>query len=336
MRKLLVVAALSIPLAAGCTVHQDTAPSPAGPSELALSLKMAANPDHIAQDGSQSVAVSVTAYDAGGHPIAVQVHLTVSPSGFGSLSTDANGNLITTTDASHPTTVTYIPPAATTGSAQTVTITGTMVGPNSVTSSTQQVSIAVTPAVAISGSAPSPVISVSPAATVVTGQTITFDGSGSCGSAFVSGACPGTTAITSYVWSFGDGSSATGSIVTHTYAAGTFTATLTVTNDKGLSASTTKSVTAAKFDAPSAKFVISPSPAGIGGTTVFDGSQSTAASGHSIVKYVWVFGDSTGSTTTTGPTVSHVYSLGGSYNPTLTVTDDLGQTASTSTALTVK
>src|SRR5262249_29568816 len=147
-----------------------------------------------------------------------------------------------------------------------------------------------------------------PAATVVTGQTITFDGSGSCGTALVSGVCPETSGITKYIWSFGDGASASGVFASHSYAAGTYTATLTVTNDKGLSASATQTVTAATFTAPTAAFVASPSPTSTSRVTVFDGSQSKAATGHTIVKYVWVFGDDTAQTTTSTPTVSHQYS----------------------------
>lgn len=49
--------------------------------------------------------------------------------------------------------------------------------------------------------------------------------------------------ITSYVWSFGDGNGAQGSRVTHSYGtAGSYTVTLTVTDNVGQSASSTKSI----------------------------------------------------------------------------------------------
>jgi PKD repeat protein len=59
------------------------------------------------------------------------------------------------------------------------------------------------------------------------GEEIMFDGSQSA---------PGSSPIASYVWDFGDGSKASGGVVTHPYAnPGTYRATLTVTGEDGLS-----------------------------------------------------------------------------------------------------
>jgi len=69
-------------------------------------------------------------------------------------------------------------------------------------------------------------------ATVTVGQEVTFDGSGSSDA---------DGSISSYEWSFGDGTTATGQTVAHTYsAAGDYSASLTVTDDDG--ATTTDSV----------------------------------------------------------------------------------------------
>lgn len=48
-----------------------------------------------------------------------------------------------------------------------------------------------------------------------------------------------------------------------------------------------------------------------------------------VVKWVWNFGDASGTTRTNGDTVMHVYGSPGSFSPTLTVTDSLGCTATT-------
>ncbi|MSO46299.1 MAG: PKD domain-containing protein, partial [Acidobacteria bacterium] len=66
----------------------------------------------------------------------------------------------------------------------------------------------------------------------------------------------------------------------------------------------------------------------------FNASASTAASGHTITRYSWNFGD--GSTdATTSPTTSHSYSSAGARTVTLVVTDDVGQTHTTTGTVTV-
>jgi len=336
MRKLLaLVTATAHPLSAACTVHQTTAPSESGPAEAALSLRLAANPDHIPQDGLHPVSLSIMAFDAGGHPIAVQVHLTMVPSGFGTLSTDINGNVVTTTDAAHPTVVSFLPPAATSGNNTAVTIFASTVGPNTAGASTQQVSLVAQPALAIAASAPVAVMTITPAAqTYATSQALTFDGSASCGNGLVGGVCPGTIPITSYLWSFGDSSSnLSGATVTHSYiAAGTYQTTLTVQNSQSAMASITQSIIVVVVAAPTAVFSVSPTPVVKNVAVNFNAAASTVAAGHAIVQYAWNFGDGT---TASGSSTTHTFIAAGVYTVTLTVTDDVGQTRTTSTAVTV-
>ena len=81
----------------------------------------------------------------------------------------------------------------------------------------------------------SPVANAGPPQTVSQNTSATFNGSSSSD--------PDGT-IVSYSWTFGDGGSASGPVVNHTYTStGSFTATLTVTDNSGASASATAAVT---------------------------------------------------------------------------------------------
>ncbi|MBI2832912.1 MAG: PKD domain-containing protein, partial [Acidobacteria bacterium] len=107
--------------------------------------------------------------------------------------------------------------------------------------------------------------------------------------------------------------------------------TLTVTDDRGLSASTTQLILVLTTANPSASFTFSPTTPAAGDTVFFNASGSRPADGRRIVSYFWTFGDgATGS----GVTTSHPYLASGNFTPTLTVTDDLGKTA-TSSALVI-
>ncbi len=81
----------------------------------------------------------------------------------------------------------------------------------------------------------SPIADAGPDQTATVNEVITFDGSGSTDP---------EGNIASYAWDFGDGISGTGITVTHAYStAGTYTVTLTVTDDGGLTDSDTAIVT---------------------------------------------------------------------------------------------
>ena len=119
-----------------------------------------------------------------------------------------------------------------------------------------------------------------------------------------------------------------GQVVGHTFAAtGNFTITLTVTNDQGRQASQSVLLQVTTVNAPTASFVVSPTTIHKTVDTVnFNGAASTVAGGHSIVRYDWNFGDGTTASTTT-PGTSHVYATNNTFKSTLTVTDDVGQSA---------
>jgi len=135
--------------------------------------------------------------------------------------------------------------------------------------------------------------------------------------------------VASYAWAFGDGGTGSGATTSHTYvAAGTYTVSLTVTDDGGASSSISHDVTVVAPNAPpTASFTASASGLGVS----VDASASTDADG-TIAGYAWAFGDgSTGS----GVTASHTYASAGTYPVTLTVTDDDSATTSTIRSVTV-
>jgi len=336
MRKILaLVAAAALPLAAGCAVHQDVAPSPSGPAETGISLKLASSSSLVPQDGLHPANLSVSAFDAAGHAIAVQVHFSMNPAGFGTLSTDGNGNAVTTTDASHPTVVAFLPPATTTGASTTVTIFASLVTPNLVTAQQQQIQVLTQPAASLPSTSPTAAMTLSPSATVyATNTTITFDGSTSCAAGPAGAACPGTGSITKYTWDFGDGTpNVTGSSVSHAYSsAGTYQAKLTIVTATNAMATTTQTVIVQAVAAPTAAFTFSPTAPSVGASVNFSAVTSSAAAGHTLVNYAWNFGDGSAAS---GQTPAHVYGAKGTYVVSLTVTDDVGQTKTTTSNVTV-
>jgi PKD repeat protein len=147
------------------------------------------------------------------------------------------------------------------------------------------------------------------------GQQITFTG-------YASG---GTSPYT-FNWSFGDGSTATGSTTTHTYpSAGSYTTVLKA-SDSGSPKQTASSQQTISVSSPpppppppptlTASFTYSPSSPQTGQQVTFTG---TASGGTSPYSYTWNFGDSS---TGIGSTSIHTYGSPGSFTVTLTVKDN--------------
>lgn len=145
--------------------------------------------------------------------------------------------------------------------------------------------------------------------------------------------------ITSYQWRFGDGGTATGVTATHKYdVLGTYTVVLTVTDSAGVQATATQNVIV--VNGVTASFVISPSPTSTTRDTFFDaegsqGSGSGFGGRNTIKEYIWNFGDSTSTETTTSRTISHRYTAAGAVTVTLTVVDTENRRATTNRGLTV-
>lgn len=139
--------------------------------------------------------------------------------------------------------------------------------------------------------------------------------------------------IVDYAWDLGDGRTASGSSLLHTYdAAGTYEVTLTVTDNGGLTSTATESVEVTgdvpEGQPPTASFDMSPS----GLAVQFDASASSDPDG-AVAAYQWDFGDGQ---TGDGVTVGHSYGESGEYEVILTVVDDTGLSASTTRTLSVQ
>jgi PKD repeat protein len=139
--------------------------------------------------------------------------------------------------------------------------------------------------------------------------------------------------IASWAWDFGDGSKSDAKNPSHTYAAaGTYNVTLTVTDNGGATNAVTHPTTVsappppAQNQAPTAAFTPSCTDLSCGFT-----DQSGDPDGR-IVSWSWQFGDGARSGERSP---SHAYAAPGTYNVTLTVTDNGGATNAVTHAVTV-
>jgi len=166
-----------------------------------------------------------------------------------------------------------------------------------------------------------PTANAGPAVMADQGATVDFDGSSSSDNFGVAG----------YSWDFGDGATATGLSGTHVYAIpGDYTATLTVWDDSGNTATDTRSITVRDIQAPV--------PHGNGDRTIdegqslfFDASASTDNVG--VTSYRWDFGDNSSAT---NAAANHVYARPGTYTVILTVMDAAGNSATSTFSVSVR
>ena len=132
--------------------------------------------------------------------------------------------------------------------------------------------------------------------------------------------------IVAWHWDFGDGQVSTDQSPSHSYSSpGKYQVTLTVTDNRGASDTKTRDADAKaprQNQSPDAAFTSSCTDL----TCSFNSDASADTDGN-IVSRNWDFGDGNGSAEADP---SHSYVTGGTYNVTLTVTDDEGATASVS------
>ncbi|MBB5801371.1 subtilisin family serine protease [Saccharothrix ecbatanensis] len=131
--------------------------------------------------------------------------------------------------------------------------------------------------------------------------------------------------ISSYAWEFGDGTTGTGVKPSHKYSKnGTYTVKLTVTDNSGKTATTSRRAVAGP-QPPRASFSVMCRQA----LCSFDGSGSTDPNGD-IVSYAWDFGNGK---TGTGVKADHTYSTTSqtvTFTAKLTVTDSFDQKSTVS------
>lgn len=340
-------------LLSACTVSQSEVPSLTGPSEFALSVDVTASPDTLSQDGYSQSTIAVVARGPNGQaksnvPFRLDIQVEGEPSDFGSLSlrtvtTGSDGRATSVYRAPAP------PPAGaiaagfcdaswTALGGRCVRVVATPIGTGFDTANSQSVLIHLVPTSPIvpSSATPVPAFTVSPASLSLNAP-VQFDASASCAGALVSGTCPTSNGvIVSYLWNFGDGGTATGKTATHVFRSQqTYLVTLTITNDRGLSATMTRSLDIGAGALPTAAFNASPTAPAPGQDVHFDATVSRAGAGHTLVRYVWNFGDGSERLDSNSPIVAHKFMAVGTYIVTLNIADEVGQVATTTRTVNV-
>lgn len=171
---------------------------------------------------------------------------------------------------------------------------------------------------------PTAVLTAEPTSGVIP-LTVSFDGTGSSD--------PEGTDLT-YAWDFGDGNSADTDTTSNIYTvAGNYLVTLTVTDGFGNSATDTVTIFATDPAnmAPMASFTATPDAGNAPLEVSFDASASSDSDG-TIESYAWDFGDGNMGT---GVMPTNTYTSPGIYMVSLTVTDDNGAVATTTSTITV-
>ena len=330
-----LAAALVLPSClVGCLQEGREPPPPAGPSALALSIRLHATPDVLPIDGAARSVVAVTATRPDRVP-AADLRLTARIV-EGSVAHDA-GQLSTrsiVTDRAGHAVFSYRAPrpsgnaGRSVDTGRVVTLVVTPVTDDFSNAVERRVRIRLVPAGrVIPPFDVQPGFDVTPAAPVVSDQ-VRFSAApcpaGDPAAAFCMRDPAGL--IAEYLWDFGDGGRASGRMPGHVFStAGTYLVRMTVTDAFDRSAEATRTVAVTAGAPPTASFVVSPIPVAAGEEVFFDASASAAADGRRLVSHEWNFGDGGAGR---GVVTSHVYREARTYTVTVNVTDDSGRRGS--------
>jgi PKD repeat protein len=309
-----------------CTVKKSERPPLAGPSELALSLNLTANPDILTQDGTSQSRIVILARDANGLPVkGLPLHVDVSANVTLLVGGQLSAQEVTTGTDGRATVSFTSPPIPPTSEDQGIIITVlvTPTGTDFGNATPRSVSIRLVPPSVVT---PGPVatFTYSPALPVLN-SPISFDGS-------ASRSASGT--IVAWSWDFGDSITGTGPVVQHVFRAkGSYKVSLTVLDSTGRTSATfTQTIVTDEGIPPTAAFVVSPASPTAGATAFFNAATSQAGAGRTIVDYAWNFGNGN---TAHGVTATNIFAAAGTFTVTLVVTDDVGQTSSKALSVTV-
>jgi len=148
----------------------------------------------------------------------------------------------------------------------------------------------------------------------------------------------GSTPIVSYAWDMGDDAIAYGPAINYSYgAAGAYDITLTITDETGLSYTTSHpiEVTQIADGTPPTAVIEGPTTALVGETVTFSAANTQVGSGP-ISKFQWQSGDGNISGDTINAAFTTSYAKPGTYSPIVTVIDNKGLSDSVSMEIVVR
>jgi len=322
MRAQWIAVVVTALLTSACGLEKQTQPSLIGPADLGLSITMTASPDQLPRDSSSQSVITLIARNPQNQPIVGQ-RLSLALLSGAPVGAAISQSEVTTNSQGSATFTVTAPAQGSTGNS--IVVVATPVGTNADNARARVVSITVNPA---NASAPTAAFTFSPTTPEIN-QLVTFDASTTTDEGVACSSC-------AFTWDFGSDGIATGRIVTHTFtSAGPFVVKLTAVDSTGsASRQVQQTVTVTATTIPTGLAVTSSPAPPIAKQAATFTATATPAVNHRIVSYQFVWGDGD-SNSQNSPVIQHTYSQGGNYLLTLTVRDDLGQTATRASVIAV-